>query len=115
MKDIKQAICEAPKRVIQIEDTLHVFLGTGLDKDVSQAIDKALKAGKTVVDRASGVSQWIDVQPVFDSTRIGSAQYVWKGDAVRVTRVLFTRSAEGDITRRLLGHSWRDADAVFNR
>jgi DNA mismatch repair protein MutH len=109
---LKQMLADAPRRTVQIDSTVHLYLGADTTGHVEQTIQKALAAGKTVTD--NGTAQWIEHFPVA-LAGTGSARYTWdkSGNRVKCERVLCTRTESGEYTQKVLGFSYRDATEVL--
>jgi hypothetical protein len=75
-----------------------------MTKPLDAEIDRALNRGATVTE--NGVSRWIDDFHVMNKGKTGSELYVWRGDKVRIERVLMTKDAKGNVTRKSLGFKW---------
>ncbi len=107
---LKQLLAEAPKRAIQIDDRLFIFIAT--DAKAEAAIKRGLAQGKTIIE--NGVSRWVEWYPVRLPGQTGSAAYVWKGgNHVKAEKLLFTKDATGNVKRESLGFAWREAQEVM--
>ena len=68
---------------------------------VEKHIQKALKAGKTVME--NGVCRWIGYKLVYDPTKHGSDAYTWRGDKVKHEKRIMTKQKNGKITCESIG------------
>lgn len=93
-------------RMIRIDNVMHVFVGAGDKADA--LVKKALNSGKKVTE--NGVSQWVSKVEVFDSSKSGSAAYIWKGDKIKVERFLVTKDKDGNVTKKSIGFGWSEMD-----
>jgi hypothetical protein len=101
----------AVQRAIKVGDTLHIVIGdtmAGVETIIEEKVKKALASGQTVVQ--DGVTTWVDYIEVVDRTKSGSDVYTWKGDKVKVEKMIVTKSRDGSITRTSAGFSWRNLD-----
>jgi hypothetical protein len=109
-EELMKILDQAPKRVVQIENKLYVFIGMNAKADA--AIKKAIASGKTVVE--DGVTRWLEVCPVMDTTKEGSDAYTWKdGNTLKVELILFTKQANGEVTKVSRGFVWRNWRIAF--
>lgn len=99
-EELVEAIRKARK--VQVGNVLYI----GNDAEINAAIRRGLARGDTVVE--NGVSQWIEVNEVYDQTKAGSAAYTWRGDKVKCERVLMVKLADGTVHRGFLGYTWRN-------
>jgi len=101
----KEILLKAPKRFVQIDDTLHVFIGEDAKGLVDKQVNRALKRGQTVTE--NGVSRWIESIVIFNAAKEASARYIWHSDGNRVKaeKFLFTKQG-GKVNREKLGCCW---------
>ncbi len=113
LEDLKKAIADAPKRLVQIDDRLHIFVGADTAGKIEKTVKRALADGKTVIE--NGTSQWIEFWPVRDHSKTGTDAYTWKkdGNSVRTERILFTKNPKNEVTQKSLGFVWKDALTVI--
>lgn len=110
-KAVRKLFADAPKRLVQIGGVLNVYIGEH-DGTCEKDIKRALQAGKTVIE--NNVTRWVECWPIFDSAKSGSKRYTWKdGSTVRVERILFTKTHDGKVARKVLGRAWRKATEVL--
>jgi len=104
---------DTPKRVVQFDSKLHVYMGADLDGKIEADIKRALAHGVSVIE--NGVSRWIEHWPLLDVSKQGSALYIWAEDGNRVQceKILFTKSPSGEVIKKRLGVSWRAATEVL--
>jgi hypothetical protein len=102
---------DAPKRVVQIDDTRYVFFGADPGGKVDAKIKRALAQGATVTE--AGTSTWIENIPLLDDRKPGIAP-CFRGNKVKCERVQFTKSSGGKVSRESLGVVWPDARATLN-
>ena len=74
--------------------------GENVAEAAQDEYEKRLKAGSTV--SANGVTQWIE----FFEILVDGCE-ICKGEKTKGNRILFTKSNDGQITREVLGTSWR--------
>jgi hypothetical protein len=112
LDDLKKAIADAPKRLVQINDKLFIYVGTETSLRADHAIKRALADGKTIIE--NGTSQWIEFWPVRDNNKSGSDAYTWRdGDSIRTEKILFTKNPKNKVTQKSLGFVWKDALTVI--
>lgn len=112
-EQLQKAIAEAPKRAVQFDDVVMIYVGTDLHDRVARDIDKALAAGKTVVE--NGISQWVEYWPIADYKKTGSDVYIFdkSGNRVKCEKFLFVKKAGGSVDKTKLGTAWRNAVEVI--
>jgi len=107
--DATKFFADAPKRSVQIGETLHLFVGSGdaFTAKIEATIKRALESGKTVTE--NGVSRWIEKHE-FINTRasVPSERYRWHADGNRVkaAKFLVTRQADGSVRKKRIGIGW---------
>lgn len=112
LDDLKKAIADAPKRLVQIDDKLYVYVSPD-DGKVDLIIKNALANGKTVIE--NGTSQWVEFWPVRAPDKSGSDAYTWRkdGNSIRTEKILFTKNPKNEVTQKSLGFVWKDALTVI--
>lgn len=105
------------KRTVQIGESLHVFAGTPADAEaiglkIGELVETSLAKGETIRFTETGIQMWIEVTPLFDTSKQGSERYTWHSDGNRVkcARYVVTKSKEGKTNRKALTPVWRKYD-----
>lgn len=109
--EIHELFQTAPKRLVQIGETLHIFIGEDPTNKVGKAIQRGLNRGEAVIEK--GVTQWVEFWPVSGPGKSGSERYVWKSDKVQCEKRLFIKQTSSSVTYTILGKVWRDAKDVL--
>lgn len=111
--NFKKLLADAPKRFVQIDDRLHIFVGADTAGKIERTIKRALADGKTIIE--NGTSQWIEFWPVRDNTKSGTDAYTWQkgGNNVRTEKILFTKNPQNEVTKKSMGFVWKDALTVI--
>ena len=101
-RELLAVVKAAPKRSIQIDNTLYLYVGAEVNAQADAKIKKALAAGRTVVE--NGVSQWMDDRDVCDWTKHGADVYTWHKDGNRVLcqRFHVIKQADGTVTEKFV-------------
>lgn len=101
---------------VQVGGTLHIFDDTNAPA-IRKRIEAALNQGKsaTYLDNGARRTEWIDVAPIVDLEKEGSARYEWDatGEKVKCRRTRCV-SRDGVVEKTELSTSFRNFDSVFN-
>jgi thymidylate kinase len=102
-------LAAAPKRAVQIDGTLYLFVGADLGKKIETTIRRALNAGKTVTEK--GTAQWFEDHTVIDRNLTGADVYMWSkdGNHVLCDRFHVTKLADGTLTKKFLRRLYLNA------
>lgn len=86
----------------RIGDTLFIY-DDGTEPEIEAKAKRALANGVSVV-RADGTEEWITYNPIIDSAKVGSEQYIWdkSGEKVKSEKVRHLKSKDGTITQEVI-------------
>jgi UDP-N-acetylmuramyl tripeptide synthase len=94
----------------QVGDTMNVFIGDSgeLDKEIAKAIKKGLAKGETVV--IDGVKTFRQHVAIHDSSKQGSAAFIWDKSGERVKHEIteVTIAVDGTRTEEVVGTVFRN-------
>lgn len=106
---LQEAMVGSVTRAVKIGSVLDVVIakpGDVVFKHLDARIAKALKDGRTVEE--NGVKQWFEYREVRDDSKFGSAAYQWRGEKIKVERILVTKPIGGEMVKKSLGFIWRE-------
>lgn len=87
----------------RIGDTLFIY-DEGTKPQIEAKAKRALASGESVV-RPDGTEEWISYNPIIDSAKVGSKQYIWdkSGERVKSEKVRHLKSKDGTIVQEVIG------------
>jgi len=82
-----------------------------MDKHLEAEAARALKNGNTIrwMDQTE---EWLGASVDYDGSKYGTKAYTWKGGKVKFNRYHYTKTPDGEVTRKLLGTSWREFTSI---
>lgn len=95
-------------RLIQVGSNLNVIVGATTNETntlAAKVVARAHASGESAIE--NGVTTWVEFNEIVDTTKSGSDVYTWRGDKVKCNKVLVTKDANGDVTRKVIGTTWR--------
>ena len=107
-KAISMLLAQADSFSVQIDDELHVAIGTQSVADLKKLADDKLNRGSTV-RWADHTTQWIETREIVDLSKEASERFIWDeaGERVQCERFLMTMDEHGETSRKFIRKVWR--------
>ena len=110
-KELMRMLAQADNFSVQINDELHVAIGTEAVEDLRELATTMLMKKGAVVTWNPNFKQWVDAEVIVDTSKEGSAQFTWdaSGNRVKCNRFLVSLK-DGEITKELINTCFRNFD-----